>query len=96
MRQERWMDEHWLTDDWKTLKALLPEGWEDKAHETGAFVRPRKIKNPEQLLRLLLLHVAPGLSLRNAVARAALSGLPGITDVALLGRFREAQGWLQC
>jgi hypothetical protein len=89
------MDEHWINEDWNALKTLLPEGWQEMAHELGALVRVRKIRNAEELLRLILLHVGPGLSLQNTVERAALWGLPKISDVALLERMRGSGEWLR-
>jgi len=89
------MDEKWMTEDWDTLKTLLPEGWQEKARELGALVRVRKIRSAEELLRLILLHVGPGLSLQNAVERAALWGLPKISDVALLDRLKGSGEWLR-
>ena len=89
------MDEHWITEDWEALKTFLPDGWQEKARELGALLRARKIRNAEQLLRLLLLHVGPGLSLQHAVVRAAQWGLPLISDVALLKRMRESGEWLR-
>lgn len=41
------------------------------------------------------MHVGPGLSLAQAVARAAQCGLPEISDVALMDRLRGAEEWLR-
>jgi len=60
-----------------------------------ALLRSRKIPNAETLLRLLLLHVSAGLSLRQASVRAREQGLAEISDVALLKRLRTAGPWLQ-
>jgi len=60
-----------------------------------ALLRARKIPDAETLLRLLLLHVAAGLSLRQASVRAREQGLAEISDVALLKRLRAAGPWLQ-
>lgn len=89
------MEEHWITEDWKTLTEMLPPQWREKACELGALRRARKVKTPDELLRLLLLHIGPGISLRQAVARAAECGLPDISDVALMGRLRNSEKWLQ-
>ncbi len=53
-----------------------------------------EIKSAEVLLQLLLLHVATGLSLQQATARARLQGLAAVTDVALLKRLRRSERWL--
>jgi len=89
------MDEHWITEDWKALESLLPEGWQQKARELKALMRTRKIRTPDELLRLLLLHAGPGLSLQQAVIRAAQWGLPQISDVALLHRMQCSGEWLR-
>ena len=51
--------------------------------------------DPETLLRVLLLHISAGLSLRQASVRARLQGLAEISDVALLKRLRGAGEWLR-
>jgi hypothetical protein len=53
------------------------------------------VADPETLLRVLLLHIAAGLSLRQASVRARLQGLAEISDVALLKRLRGAGEWLR-
>jgi hypothetical protein len=60
-----------------------------------ALLRARKIPDAETLLRLLLLHVSAGLSLRQTSVRARQQGLAEISDVALLKRLRAAGPWLQ-
>lgn len=65
------------------------------ARECGALQRSRRVNNADELLRLLLLHIGPGLSLRQTVVRARQSGLPQLSDVALLKRLRAAGNWLQ-
>jgi len=52
------------------------------------------IDSPETLLRLLLLHVSTGLSLRQTVARAQVQGIATLSDVALLKRLRTSGDWL--
>jgi hypothetical protein len=84
-----------LDEDWQLLAALLPAGWQELAHTTGALRRSRNVPNAEVLLRLILLHVAAGLSLRQAVARAREQGLAELSDVALLKRLRSAGEWLR-
>jgi hypothetical protein len=81
--------------NWKTLVSFFPAGWEALAAETGANVRLRGFRSVEGLMRTLLLHVARGHSLREAVGRAKMAGLACVSDVALLKRLRNAGGWLQ-
>ena len=83
-----------IQDDWKILTQFLPEGWEQKAYELRAFVRKRNLDDPEQLLRLLLIHLADGKSLRTASAYAEETGLCSINDVAILKRLRSSAQWL--
>jgi hypothetical protein len=89
------IETHWLSEDWRCLCALLPEGWREAARECGALRRAREIKSADQLLRLLLLHAGPGLSLRQAVVRGHMHGLPKVSDVALLKRLRHSGRWLR-
>lgn len=81
--------------EWALLTRYLPENWQDLARTHGALVRARGIKDAETLLRLILLHVATGLSLRQTVLRAENAGLAKISDVALLKRLRASGSWLQ-
>ena len=84
-----------VDEEWAVLAGLLPEGWRDLARETGAIRRARGITDPDVLLRVLLLHVGSGLSLRSAAARAAELGLAALSDVALLKRLRTSEAWLR-
>jgi hypothetical protein len=81
--------------DWRLLQGFLPSGWKEKAKELGALTRRRGIKNPESLLRVLLIHLADGCSLRETVVRAKLGNVAEISDVALLKRLRSSSRWLQ-
>jgi hypothetical protein len=82
-------------DDWQVLKSFLPVGWQAQARTLGAFQRSRKVKDPEGLLRLLLIHVAGDCSLRMTALRAEQAGLCDMSDVAVLLRLRSAAGWLE-
>jgi len=81
-------------ESWKVVLDLLPQGWEQQAYLCGAMERQRDVRSASDLLRLLLLHVGNGYSLRETVVRAKLTGLADISDVALLKRFRKAERWL--
>ena len=84
-----------MDEEWELLAGFLPEGWRALAAETGAMQRNRgAIRSPDVLLQVLLLHVATGLSLKQAAARAHVQGLATLSDVALLKRLRRAEGWL--
>lgn len=84
-----------LSDDWILLQGFLPPGWKKKAKELGALTRQRGIKNPESLMRILLIHLADGCSLRETVVRAKLGKIAEISDVALLKRLRKSSEWFQ-
>lgn len=82
-------------EDWRVLVSLFPEGWQQQAKQTGAIERQRGITSPDILLRLFLLHVARGYSLRETAVRAKESGLAAISDVGLLKRLRRSEEWLR-
>ncbi len=89
------MDQATINEEWGIISDLLPPGWRELARSSGALRRARKVRDADTLLRLILLHVGAGLSLRQAVARAKRTGLADISDVALLKRLRGAGRWLQ-
>lgn len=85
-----------LDEEWDILSSLLPDRWRELARETGAIQRARgAVDGPETLLQVLLLHVAGGLSLKQAVARAQTQRLATMSDVALLKRLRSSEDWLR-
>jgi len=85
-----------MSEEWGLLTGFLPEGWQELATETRAMVHARGvIRSPDVLLQVLLLHVATGLSLKQAAARARMQGLAKISSVALFKRLRGAEGWLR-
>jgi len=89
------MREQLLSADWDIVKRLLPADWEASARQCGALRRTRNIESAEDLLRLIFLHVAGGLSLRQTVVRAEALGWAKLSDVALLKRLRASAGWLE-
>jgi hypothetical protein len=89
------METSW-SENWQCLQRFLPEGWEDMALELGVWHRtPRSIPSTESLLRLLLIYLADGCSLRESVVRAKQGGIASISDVALLKRLRRSSEWLR-
>jgi hypothetical protein len=89
------MESETIKEDWRVLASFFPEGWREQARETGALVRQREIDSPDTLLRLLLIHLAEGVSLRTTVAYARETGLCDIKDTALLYRLRSSGEWLR-
>ena len=85
------MPEPWHThsEQWEIVCQMLPPGWREQARELKAMRRQRgEIREPETLLRILLIHLLDGCSLRETATRAALGGLARVSDVALLKRLR--------
>ncbi len=82
-------------EDWSVLTSLFPSGWQAQARRTGAVARLRGFASAEELLRVVLLHIAQGYSLRETMVRAEKAGLAGVSDVALLNRLRGCEKWLQ-
>jgi hypothetical protein len=92
------MPEPWDTqsEQWEIVCQMLPEGWRDKARELKAMRRQRgEIQEAETLLRILMIHLLDGCSLRETAARAALGGLAKVSDVALLKRLRACGEWFR-
>ncbi len=84
-----------ICDNWKLLLQFLPPGWEQKAKELGAVTRQRKISSAEILLRILLIHLADGCSMRETVVRAKEAKLADISDVAFFKRLKASSEWLR-
>jgi hypothetical protein len=84
-------------DGWSALLARLPAGFDvaamARAHR--AWRRARGVPSPAALLRLALVYADTPLSLRGTAAWAAASGVAEVSDVALPGRLRNAEGWLE-
>lgn len=86
-----------LDTRWPALLAGLPGSLDLKqtARECGAFVRPRKVRSPEDLLRLGLVYGLGKLSLRGTALWAACTGVADLTDEALLERLCKAARWFE-
>ncbi len=84
-----------IQEDWDILLKFLPAGWQQKASEYGALVRRRKINSAEILLRVLLIHLADGKSLRTTATYAREAEICQINDVALLHRLKASERWFR-
>ena len=82
-------------DDWEHVCQHLPSGWQQQAHLLGALRRARGFPNASVLLRTLLVHLASGCSLKEAVTIAKLAGWCDVSAVALFKRLRAAECWLR-
>jgi len=81
-------------EDWEFLTRFFPARWETLAAETDALKGLRQDKSAEKFLRVLLLHVGCGFSLRETATRAQQANLAQLSDVALLKRLRKSKDWL--
>ena len=86
-----------LNELWDTALTRLggAERIDATARATRAFLRPREVKSACDLLRLVLAYCLGGLGLRSTSAWAASVGLADLSNVALLQRLRNCEGWLQ-
>jgi hypothetical protein len=84
-----------LDEDWEVIERVLPDGWQEAARRTGALRRTRGFKDAATLLRVLLIHLVDGCSLRETAVRADAGGLIKVSDVALLGRLRGSGEWFR-
>jgi len=84
-----------IEQDWDVVMQMLPAQWESKAVELGAVQRLRGFDSVGSLLRVLLIHLADGCSLRETAVRASAGGLAAVSDVALLKRLRGCAAWFE-
>ena len=84
-----------MREDWRLLVSFLPGNWRELAAKTGALKGLRKDKSAENLLRVLLIHLGCGHSLRETAVRARKAQLANLSSVALWKRLRKSQDWLQ-
>lgn len=81
--------------EWRLVQKLLPSGWEAAARTCGAFKRARYMKEPAELLRLLLYHAVGAGSLRTTTAQAKAAGIASMSPVGLFKRMRSSVAWLE-
>jgi hypothetical protein len=84
-----------MKENWNTLCRFFPKGWSKKGIELGAFTRSRNIPSTKKLLRLFLIHLSDGLSLRESVTLAKVGKICNISDVGLLKRLRLSGEWFR-
>jgi uncharacterized protein YegP (UPF0339 family) len=84
-----------LPEEWEILREWLPEDLDARAREHRFFERQRGLTDGDRWLRLILMHVAGGLSLDQTALRARELGLAQVSGVALFKRLRKAKEWLR-
>jgi Transposase DDE domain len=81
-------------EDWNLLTTFFPRRWRELAAETNALKGLRQDKSVEKYMRVLLLHIGCGISLRETAIRAKQADLADFSDVALLKRLRKSESWM--
>ncbi len=83
-----------MDEDWDLLMRFFPLNWKEMAAESGVLKGLRKDKSVENLIRIILMHVGCGHSLRETVVRAKKANLADLSDVALMKRLKKSKQWL--
>lgn len=81
--------------DTNDLVKLLPPGYEQACFDKKAITRKRTIKNPLDLLRLILFYLSGNKSLIDVTHFALLSGIGKISDVAFMKKFIQCKEWIK-
>jgi hypothetical protein len=84
-----------LPEEWEIIRDWLPEDLDARARQCRFLQRARGLTDTEVWLRLILMHVAGGLSLEQAVLRARELDLANVSAVALFKRLQRAEAWLR-
>jgi hypothetical protein len=90
------LEQRLRSEDWKEIfTCVLDEAEiETTARETKALQRKREIRSGTDLLRLVLAYTVCDWSLRTVGMWSGMMGLGNLSDVAVLKRLRNCQGWL--
>ena len=78
-----------------SLLRMMPEGYEEACYSTGAIIRKRDIKDPNDLMMLALFHLLTGCSLIEVSEISKLAKLGDISDVAFMKRFSNCNEWFK-
>lgn len=87
-------DDSSLPEEWSILRGWLSEDLASSAQRCGFMRRSTGRVDAEMWLRLILMHVAGGLSLKQTMLRAAELEWCELSHVALFKRLRVAHHWL--
>ena len=79
----------------KEIEKYLPEGWKEQAKEQKALVRGRRIKTPEQLLELNLLHLTEGGSFGVTAGYLNFATKTEISKQSVYERIQNSWLWLK-
>jgi hypothetical protein len=82
-------------EDWEVLERLLPAGGKRKRSNWERCAGGGPFGNASTLLRVMLIHLIDGCSLRETAVRAEQGGLVAVSDVALLKRLKHCQEWFR-
>ena len=80
--------------DTNDLVKLLPSGYEQACFDKKAITRKRTVKNPPDLLRLLLFYLYGSKSFIDVSRFALISGIGKISDVGFMKRFIKCKEWI--
>lgn len=80
--------------DTNDLVKLLPSDYEQACFDKNAITRKRTIKNPLDLLRLILFYLSGNKSLIDVSQFALMSGIGKISDVGFMKRFIKCKDWI--
>lgn len=85
-----------VSDDteWKYILNILPTDFREKAFQTKALQRCRKINDTESLLRLLLIYASTDLSISSVATWGAAAKISSLSPPALFYRIRDSEEWL--
>ena len=78
-----------------SLLRVMPAGYEEACFSTGAIIRKRDIKDPNDLMMLALFHLLTGCSLIEVSEISKLAKLGDISDVAFMKRFSNCNEWFK-
>ena len=84
-----------VVDDFEYLVSFLPAGWEAMAASSGAVKRYRGFKDAKTLLRVMAIHLAEGLSLKETAALSKHGGLVDVSAVTIMERLRQSGEWFR-
>jgi hypothetical protein len=82
-------------DDWQVVCQFLPPGWQQAGRSLGALRRARGIPNVNVLLRVLMVHLIDGCSLKETALRASQAKWCNVSSVALHKRLKASEQWLR-